>query len=57
MLKSMLLAIALTLPLALSATSPSAGAAPEGARLEPTSPGQYLCCWIFIYGRWMCIPC
>lgn len=57
MMKAMLLAIALTFPLVLSATSPSTAVAAEGTRLEPTSPGQHSCCWIFMYGRWVCVPC
>jgi hypothetical protein len=57
MMKSMLLAIALTFPLLLSATTPtSAEAAAGSTQFDSTSNGQVLCAWIFFYGRWMCIP-
>jgi len=55
MMKSALLAIALTVPFALSAANPSSGVPLGTVRAEPTT--QYNCCYIIIMGRWVCYPC
>lgn len=38
---------------------PSVGAAPEAP--YPIAPvgesSGYTCCWVFIFGRWWCLPC
>jgi hypothetical protein len=60
-LLSMLAPVALTLGAAVTPASadvqaPAAAPMPEG-HVTTAPASSYQCCWVFIAGRWYCIPC
>lgn len=54
-----LLAMLVLVPLLASQAEPGPTADgvvhPEAARM--TGQASYECCWVFLNGRWYCIPC
>jgi hypothetical protein len=62
-----LIAVGVILPLVAFASSLGASSAPAGAHAagmvapdvasEVGAGDSYQCCWVFLGGRWWCIPC
>ena len=55
MLKSTILAVALTLTLTVAGASQVSRSVTEGTRVQSTVAQD--CCPFFFMGRWWCLPC
>ena len=61
LLKAMILAAAIALPLSVSGSEPSVfegiASAPLAADENIRTPENYDCCWYYFFGRWYCVSC